>query len=188
MLLYKDYKSKTGKWYTFRPLPLIKREELSRRFNTFDKTISLREQLLLDENGAIIFNIRRILELYDLSLEEFTISEIDDLLINFMLTVNYEALQFEKPVDKSSTPPPDDKDILSVILNSAWGVADSAGDAMYLVNNLPADILLETMKLRSEDLERMYSTDKDRKKKESKKLKEEMARKAKEKMMGNTST
>lgn len=185
MLLYKDYCSLAGKWYTFRPLPLMKREELSRRFNNFDKTISIKEQLLLDDSGRIFYNIKQIFALYNINVEEFTIKELDDVLINYILTVNFEALQYEQPKINQSSDKESDKDILSLILNSTWGVCDSAGDAMYLINNLPADLLLETIRLRSEDLERMYSTEKEKRKREAKKVKEMLIEKAKKRMVGN---
>lgn len=192
MLIYKDYLSLAGVWYTIRPLSLMKREELTRRFNSLDKTFSIKEQILLDdENGSVLFNISQILKLYDLTIDEFSITELDNFLIRNILLVNFELLQYDNPKehlvkdDGGNRYDSGDKDLLSLIINSTWGVCDSAGDAMYLINNLPADILLETIRLRSEDLEKMYSSEKDRRKKDSRKLKEELINKAKAKHENN---
>lgn len=177
--MYLDYKTKNGIWITFRPLPLIKREELSSRFNTFNKFIPISQQVL--ENDSLEYNLKQIFRLYDLDINDFDIDEIDDLLINFIIKVNYREseLKTQKVEDfliKSESKLENNakEDVIPQLISSLWGLCENAGDAIYMLDKLPADVLLDTIKFRSETLEQMYMTDEDKRKKEQKKLREEL--------------
>lgn len=185
--MFKDYKSKNNKWYTFRPLPLFKREELSKRFNNFDKLRKISAQILDDDFYE--YNLIKILELYNLDFNEFEIEELDDLLLNYILKVNYSDLELQKPKleslikerNKHKISEHEESEIMSKLFSSIWGICENAGDALYMVDKLPADLLLSTIKNRSEDLEKMYSTEKDKQKKEQKNLKEQLLKRSNEK-------
>lgn len=182
--MYKDYKTTNGKWITFRPLPLIKREELSKRFNSFNKFVPINHQVL--ENDYLEYNLRQILLLYNLDLDNFDINEIDNLLIDYIVKVNFRESEVKKQKiedlvsqggnNKKSND--SEMDIIPQLLSSLWGLCDNAGDAIYMLDKLPADTLLDTIKYRSEALELMYMSEDDKKKKEQKKLKEELMKKS----------
>lgn len=188
--MFKDYKSLNNQWYTFRPLPLFKREELSKRFNQFNKLKKISVQVVEDDFAE--YNLKMILELYDLKIDNFELEEIDSLIVDYILPVNYNAMELKKTtldstiksvIEKSNKKDEDgdedDLDILSKLFTSVWGICDNAGDALYMIERIPADILMNTIKYRSEDLERIYSTPEEKQKKSQKSIKEQLMKKAK---------
>lgn len=182
--MYKDYKSYNDKWYTIRPLPLFKREELSKRFNYFNKLKKISVQVLEEDDKE--YNLRMILELYNLSLDDFELEEIDNLIINYILAVNYNSTELKKPSLESILKElakeefnKDESDLISKLFASVWGICNNAGDAIYMLEKIPAEMLMNTIKHRSEDLEKIYSTPEEKQKKIQKSLKEELLKKAK---------
>lgn len=177
--MFVDYKTKAGKWITFKPLPLIKREELSKRFNSFNKFIPISHQIV--DSDEMEYNLSQILLLYGLDLNEFSIDEIDTLISDYIIKVNFSQKDLKKinisDISKSNAKTEESEDIISRLLTSLWGICENAGDAIYMLDKLPADILLETIKLRSEDLERMYMTDDEKRKKEQKQMREQLMKK-----------
>lgn len=179
--MFKDYVSKGGNWYTFEGLNLYKREELSIRFNTFKKNKKISVQILDDSNME--YNLRRILSLYGLKLEEFEIEEIDSLILDYIIPINFSVI--EKTVSKVNSDGDGEEEeenrqkLLSKLISSVWAICDNAGDAIYLIDKMPAEILLEVIKNRSEDLENMYMSKEDKQKREQRKIKEELLRKSK---------
>lgn len=181
MKTYSDYRSKAGVWYTFRPLNVLKREELASRFNSFDKSMTIAEQLVADETGRVVHNLKQILKLYDLDICEFEFEEFDELLVEHLLKVNYSELKYEEESLKR-----DDnnyENILTNLISSTWGITESAGDAMYLIERLPAELLIGVIKKRSEVLEKIYSTDEDKRKKQTKDIKETLKEQVKQRML-----
>lgn len=179
-MLYKDYLSKKGKYYTFEGLNLYKREELSERFNAFQKTKKISVQIL--DNFDMEYNLRRILSLYNLTLEEFEIEEIDSLILDYIIPINFTIVEktiYKIKEDSEKNSDNDRLKILSQLVSSVWAICDSAGDALYMLDRMPAEMLLDVVKNRSEDLEKMYSTKEDKQKKEQKRIKEELLKKAK---------
>lgn len=180
--MFKDYLAKNGNYYTFRGLNLYGREELSIRFNSFIKTKKISVQIL--DNSEMEYNLRRILALYDLKLEEFEIEEIDSLILDYIIPINFSVV--EKTVSKVNYKEGDKEDeeenrqkILAQLISSVWAICDNAGDALYMLEKMPAEMLLEVIKNRSEDLEKMYMSKEDKQKKEQKKIKEELINKSK---------
>lgn len=178
MQIYSDYRSLAGKWYTFRPLSVISREELARRFNSFNRALSIKSQLSDDEDGAIYWNLSQILKLYGLTIDEFEIEELDTLLVDHLLRVNYGEIDeknygYEKQKSQSQIDPAN-ANILADLISGTWGITESAGDAMYLVKELPAELLIETIKKRAEALERIYATDEDKRKKQTGDIKNQL--------------
>lgn len=182
MKIYSDYRSLSGVWYTFRPLNVLKREELSKRFNKLSNAESIKSQLILEEDGAVAWNIQQMLNLYGLSLEEFDIEELDTLFLEHILKVNFSELIYDDDKIKKVKEREDSEEskILAELISGAWGICDSAGDAIYMVEKLPADLFLSTLKERAADLERIYATEETKKKKATKKLKDELLAKTKE--------
>lgn len=176
--MYKDYRAKSGKWYTFRPLPLLVREELTQRFNLFNKFTPISKQIV--SSDLLEYNLINILKLYNLDINEFDLSEIDDLLINNIITVNYDQSEIKREVsvkDIKGNTGDNPENIMPKLISSIWGICDNIGDALYLIEKLPADMLINTIKNRSEDLERIYSSDKDKQKKAQKSIKQELLKK-----------
>lgn len=186
MKTYSDYRSKAGIWYTFRPLNVLKREELASRFNSFDKSMTIAEQLVVDELGGVVHNLKQILKLYDLDICEFEFEEFDELLVEHLLKVNYSELKYDElsiESEKAASKKEDYGDILTNLISSTWGITESAGDAMYLIEKLPAELLIEVIKKRSEVLEKVYSTDEDKRKKQTKDIKETLKEQVKQRML-----
>ena len=178
--MYKDYQSLNGNWYTFRPLPIFQREELSKRFNTFNKYKKISIQIV--NNPLLEYNLKKILDLYDLNLDDFEVNELDDLILNNIIKVNFSVIEYKKPdLNKKQPAKPvaldqeEEDNSISKLFSSIWGICDNAGDALYMMEKIPAEILLSTIK--AEELERIYSTDKDKKKKEQKSIKEQLLKK-----------
>lgn len=171
MQIFSDYKSLAGTWYTFRPLNVLKREELSQRFSKLSRASSIFNQLIDDQDGCVEYNIKQMLSLYDIQLDEFEIEELDELFLDHILKVNFSALNNEETsleeMERKANEKVDgaDEDILSDLLSSTWGICDSAGDALFMIEKLPAEMLLSTLKKRANVLEEIYSTDESRRKK-----------------------
>jgi hypothetical protein len=132
--------------------------------------VTIKHQLINDDDDYVYYTISQILALYGLNIDDLDIDEIDTIFLEYIIPVNFRAVSYESP----ELPTNNDEDTISVLLNSVWGVCDNAGDAMYLMDKLPAEILLQTVTLRAKDLERIYSTDKQKRDKEGKKLKEQL--------------
>jgi hypothetical protein len=181
--MFKDYLSKNGNWYTFDGLNLYKREELSIRFNTFIKTKKISVQIL--DNTDMEYNLRRILALYGLTLEEFEIDEVDRLILDYIIPVNFSVIDKDIPKANSKNKKSNEEEdedrqkLLSRLISSVWAICENAGDAVYLIDKMPAEILLEVIKNRSEDLEKMYMSKEDRQKKEQKRIKDDLINKSK---------
>lgn len=180
--MFKDYLSKRGNWYTFEGLNLYKREELSVRFNSFIKTRKISQQIL--DNLDAEYNLRKILSLYNLSLDEFEIEEIDSLILDYIVPINFSVV--EKTIysgadlDGDGDGDADNRQkVLAQLISSVWAICDNAGDALYMLERMPAEMLLEVIKNRSEDLEKMYMSKEDKQKKEQKRIKEELLKRSK---------
>jgi len=179
--MFKDYLSKRNNWYTFEGLNLYKREELSIRFNTFEKTKKISIQIL--DNSDMEYNLRKILSLYNLTLEEFEIEEIDSLILDYIIPINFSVIEKNVSsvnsknvnIDKEE----DRQKLLAQLVSSVWAICDSAGDALYMINNMSAEMLLDVIKNRSEDLEKMYMSKEDKQKKEQKRIKDDLINKSK---------
>lgn len=172
--MYKDYLSKGGKWYSFTGLNLYKREELATRFNKFKRYRKISQQVIEDEE--LEYNLSKILDLYSLTLEEFDISEIDSLILNYIIPINFSVIDNSAAVASSGTDMGEEnrQEILAKLISSIWSICDNAGDALYMIEKMPAETLLDVIKNRSEDLERMYMSKEDRQKLDQKKIKDEL--------------
>lgn len=182
--MFLDYKTKNGEWFTLYPLPLLKREELSKRLNKFNKFIPISQQIL--DSDELEYNLKRIISLYNLDINAFNIEEIDNFINEFLIKVNYSPKELTKQklsdfIKKSPgaiNPNPDDSmEIISKLFTSLWGICDNAGDAIYMLDKLPADMLLDTVKQRSADLKEMYMTDDEKRKNKQKEMIKEMKEK-----------
>ena len=174
--MYKDYLSKGGKWYSFTGLNLYKREELATRFNKFKRYRKISQQVVEDEE--LEYNLSKILDLYSLTLEEFDISEIDSLIINYIIPINFSTIDNIASSGSGSNMVEENRqEVLAKLISSIWSICDNAGDALYMIDKMPAETLLDVIKNRSEDLERMYMSKEDRQKLDQKKIKDELMNK-----------
>lgn len=171
--MFKDYFANNGMCYTIRPLPLLKREELTTRYNTFNKYKKIGVQII---DKTIEYNLKQILALYELDINNFDVSEFDDLIVNYILPVNFSKLTYdEKPTNKKTSESEKknpEENYLEKLFASVWAITENAGDALYLINNIPAEFLLNIINYRVEDLEKMYMTEDDKRKKEKQEMRQ----------------
>lgn len=177
--MFKDYFANNGMCYTIRPLPILKRDELTVRYNNFNKYKKISVQII---DKKLEYNLKQILSLYNLDINNFDVSEFDSLIVDYILPVNFSKLTYDEPLKKSKKAPPkneeEDEDAMSKLYASVWAITENAGDALYMINNLPAEFLLNVINYRVKDLERMYMTEEDKRKREKQDIKQKFLDKA----------